>query len=33
LLEATGLAQHDPKEVRRQIVQMLHTLIDRALMT
>jgi AcrR family transcriptional regulator len=31
LLEATGLAQHDPKEVRRQIVQMLQTLIDRAL--
>jgi AcrR family transcriptional regulator len=30
LLKATGLAQYDPKKVRRQIVQMLQTLIERA---
>jgi hypothetical protein len=31
LLVATGLTRQDPKEVRRQIVQMLQMMIDRAL--
>jgi hypothetical protein len=31
LLAATGLAQEDQKEARRQVVQMLQTMIDRAL--
>lgn len=31
LLEATNLAQQDPKEVRQQVVQMLQLMTDRAL--